>query len=201
LTIHSTFFWEWESALADVIHKICYLMRNRNCYLIMFLGERWIVLFRMLNLANRYVLRFWTYHYAIKWQWILWTSCTRETLRLNPRICNKVTLLSNWAHHKIINWSPVMPYLVLFVHLVSDQNIHWVVRGGSTNFALQMVICKCTPRIWFGTLTFFKIVHLYRHKNDSSAVADRLCGLVVRVPDYRSRGPGSIADATTFSEM
>jgi hypothetical protein len=28
---------------------------------------------------------------------------------------------------------------------------------------------------------------------------DRLCGLVVRVPGYRSRGPGSIPGATRFS--
>jgi hypothetical protein len=30
---------------------------------------------------------------------------------------------------------------------------------------------------------------------------DRLCGLVVRVPGYRSRSPGSILGATRFSEM
>jgi hypothetical protein len=29
---------------------------------------------------------------------------------------------------------------------------------------------------------------------------DRLCGLVVRVSDYRSRGPGLIPGATRFSE-
>jgi hypothetical protein len=29
---------------------------------------------------------------------------------------------------------------------------------------------------------------------------DRLCGLVAKVPGYRSRGPGSIPDATRFSE-
>jgi hypothetical protein len=29
---------------------------------------------------------------------------------------------------------------------------------------------------------------------------DRLCGLVVRVPGYRSRGPGTISGATRFSE-
>jgi hypothetical protein len=29
---------------------------------------------------------------------------------------------------------------------------------------------------------------------------DHLCGLVVRVPGYRSRGPGSISGATSFSE-
>jgi hypothetical protein len=28
--------------------------------------------------------------------------------------------------------------------------------------------------------------------------ADRLCGLMVRVPGYRSRGPGSISGATRF---
>jgi hypothetical protein len=31
-------------------------------------------------------------------------------------------------------------------------------------------------------------------------VKDRLCGLVVRVSGYRSRGPGSIPGATRFSE-
>jgi hypothetical protein len=29
---------------------------------------------------------------------------------------------------------------------------------------------------------------------------DRLCGLVVRVPGYKSRGPGSIPGTTRFSE-
>jgi hypothetical protein len=29
---------------------------------------------------------------------------------------------------------------------------------------------------------------------------DRICGLVVTVPGYRSRGPGSISGATRFSE-
>jgi hypothetical protein len=29
---------------------------------------------------------------------------------------------------------------------------------------------------------------------------DHLCGLVVRVPEYRSRGPGSISGTTRFSE-
>jgi hypothetical protein len=33
-----------------------------------------------------------------------------------------------------------------------------------------------------------------------STVIGRLCGLVIRVPGYRSRGPSSIPGATTFSE-
>jgi hypothetical protein len=35
---------------------------------------------------------------------------------------------------------------------------------------------------------------------ENTAYMDRLCGLVVRVLGYRSRGPGSIAGATRFSE-
>jgi hypothetical protein len=31
-------------------------------------------------------------------------------------------------------------------------------------------------------------------------IIDRLCGSMVRVPDYRSRGPGSIPGSTRFSE-
>jgi hypothetical protein len=34
----------------------------------------------------------------------------------------------------------------------------------------------------------------------SNKTGDRLCGLVVRVPGYRSRGPGSILGTTRFSE-
>jgi hypothetical protein len=39
----------------------------------------------------------------------------------------------------------------------------------------------------------FIVLCLIRH-------TDSLCGLVMRVPGYRSRGPGSIPGATRFSE-
>jgi hypothetical protein len=35
-------------------------------------------------------------------------------------------------------------------------------------------------------------------KNDNIRVDGRLCGPVVRVPGYRSRGPGAIPGATRF---
>jgi hypothetical protein len=40
----------------------------------------------------------------------------------------------------------------------------------------------------------------YQNKKQSLMCVDRLCGLVVRVPGYISRGPGSILGATRFSE-
>jgi hypothetical protein len=39
------------------------------------------------------------------------------------------------------------------------------------------------------------IIYFHQHY-----LYDRLCGLVVRLPGYRSRGPGSIPGATKFSE-
>jgi hypothetical protein len=41
---------------------------------------------------------------------------------------------------------------------------------------------------------------LWRVFRASHTKTDRLCGLVVRVPGYRSRGPGSIFGAIRFSE-
>jgi hypothetical protein len=44
------------------------------------------------------------------------------------------------------------------------------------------------------------ILCIFSDKICISYVEDRLYGLVVRVPDYRSRGPGSIPSAARFSE-
>jgi hypothetical protein len=41
---------------------------------------------------------------------------------------------------------------------------------------------------------------LYILKTNKWISVDSLCGLVVRVPGYRSRGQGSIPGATRFSE-
>jgi hypothetical protein len=52
-------------------------------------------------------------------------------------------------------------------------------------------------------LVFFKFKHGARTASKLSAMNhdfDRLCGLVVRVPGYRSRGPGSIPGTITFFE-
>jgi hypothetical protein len=44
------------------------------------------------------------------------------------------------------------------------------------------------------------IVHRSADISVNVGVVGRLCGLVVRVPGYTSGGPGSIPDATRFSE-
>jgi hypothetical protein len=59
-----------------------------------------------------------------------------------------------------------------------------------------------TPTL-LGPLEMAKLNHWHSWKLDLSKEPkrDRLCGLVVTVPGYRSRGPGSIPGATRFSEM
>jgi hypothetical protein len=43
-------------------------------------------------------------------------------------------------------------------------------------------------------------LELFRNYSTLYGVSDLLCGLVVRVPGYRSRGPGSISGGTRFCE-
>jgi hypothetical protein len=57
------------------------------------------------------------------------------------------------------------------------------------------------------TLAKVSIIHSYSFPDyyiiiisSSSSSSDNLCGLVVRVPGYRSRGPDSIPGAARFSE-
>jgi hypothetical protein len=52
-------------------------------------------------------------------------------------------------------------------------------------------------RLWL-KLSDLPIIYIYIYIY--IYIQDRLCGLVVRVPGYRSRGPGSIPGATRFSE-
>jgi hypothetical protein len=42
--------------------------------------------------------------------------------------------------------------------------------------------------------------HILLNLTIHNSMRDSLCGLVVRVPGYRFRGPGSIPGATRFSE-
>jgi hypothetical protein len=41
--------------------------------------------------------------------------------------------------------------------------------------------------------------YVNNNNNNNNNNNDQLCGLIVRVPVYRSRGSGSIAGATTYS--
>jgi hypothetical protein len=52
----------------------------------------------------------------------------------------------------------------------------------------------------FQVPSMFHALEDYRQSNVFGRVKDRLCGPAVRVPGYGSRGPGSIPDATRFSE-
>jgi hypothetical protein len=82
----------------------------------------------------------------------------------------------------------------------------------SANFCGYRGVAWLVRRIPYGrNLSFldrdcvYKYIHIYdvgtSHMNDGRrALCSVLCGLVVRVSGYRSRGPSSIPGATRFSE-
>jgi hypothetical protein len=74
-------------------------------------------------------------------------------------------------------------YVYLYVVAISAQNFRW---EHSLHVRLFMT-CETQPN---PTLHFDYVFQ----------ICDRLCGLVVRVPGYRFRGPGSILSATRFFE-
>jgi hypothetical protein len=51
-----------------------------------------------------------------------------------------------------------------------------------------------------GTTLADKLVSLEKIKNNTVPTADHFCGLVVRVPGYRCRGPCLCSDASGTSE-
>jgi hypothetical protein len=63
----------------------------------------------------------------------------------------------------------------------------FLIFGGCVRYYGLFWMCRQSQQ-------FFKFVIFFIY------FFDRLCGLMVRVPGYRSRGPGSISDATRFSE-
>jgi hypothetical protein len=75
----------------------------------------------------------------------------------------------------------------------------WVMTPCSlvTNVSQEINVCSF-PLSFF--LSFFLFPLLYFYFSNFVCILDRLCDLVVRVPGYRSRGPGSIPDTTRFSE-
>jgi hypothetical protein len=58
-----------------------------------------------------------------------------------------------------------------------------------------MIRISCNSKLIFLNTSHYRPINLFY-----IVVSDRLCGLVVRVPGYKSWGPGSIPDATRFSE-
>jgi hypothetical protein len=70
--------------------------------------------------------------------------------------------------------------------LTNKHHTHWIIYVG-----------PCKNQIFFIILTVWRSLANSFH---CSYPEDRLCGLVVRVPGYRSRSPGSILGATRFSE-
>jgi hypothetical protein len=64
---------------------------------------------------------------------------------------------------------------------------------------LSISYTSCFENVFSRSIILLYLVILITFR-EACELLDRLCGLVLRVPGYRSRGPGSIPGATRFSE-
>jgi hypothetical protein len=85
---------------------------------------------------------------------------------------------------------------VLIENLLTElkfPHCSWHLRSFVTVRLLISKQCKRGPVFFRGSVYF-------KHIRESWLMSERVCGLVVRVPGYRYRNPGSIPGATRFSE-
>jgi hypothetical protein len=82
---------------------------------------------------------------------------------------------------------------VAFLCGLKTESCGWGVGGGMQT-KIQMQFAEKS-----GTIFRYSCYHR-KYILDYLTSQDRLCGLMVRVLGYRSRGPGSIPGATRFSE-
>jgi hypothetical protein len=87
--------------------------------------------------------------------------------------------------------TPVNMYMQTAIHIViQGTNVNLTVFKIALNFIVSEILPFSIQLIKSVCLLHISVFVLH----------DRLCDLVIRVPGYRSRGPGSITGATEFSE-
>jgi hypothetical protein len=115
----------------------------------------------------------------------LWLTCNTRNL---TESCRRIWSHSNTAQECKSSWLWIRRLLTVFWNVVPCSLV-------------------CVAKLWDYETTrpkrYSMFLNLQYHSKLDKIISqnDRLCGLVVRVPWYRSRGPGSIPGATRFSEM
>jgi hypothetical protein len=87
-----------------------------------------------------------------------------------------------------------MCFQICFAHFANFLPWKHLVFSAHCISCFSTVLSSKNTSVLYGTCPLFSNIFLWFKK------CDCLCGLVVRVPGYRSRGPGLILSATRFSE-
>jgi hypothetical protein len=95
-------------------------------------------------------------------------------------------------------------FIVCSVSYIVYSFVGWFVWAWCVSLLLWIsyVLCLSEVALLPGHIPFaVQIYNNSNNNNNNNNNNDCLCGLVVRVPDYRSRGQASIPGATRFSEQ
>jgi hypothetical protein len=117
-------------------------------------------------------------------------ACHLLHLFLLCRCCLWSRSLALWSYMKYLSSSYCLyeDTSAFSVHMYVASLFH-----GRKSYYIYVVSCLHRSASMVGLAVWFVCACACR-------TFDRLCGLLVRVPSYRSRGPGSIPGATRFSE-
>jgi hypothetical protein len=127
----------------------------------------------------------------------MWDSQHQTTYR-PPRPVTGIALLLFLYFKHILRHAFTHARYVKFIQVLRAVNCHHCcnkiipcVTQNTTPTSCQVLLnILCAWRAWYVWL----FIHIFM------CCTDRLCVLVIRVPGYRSRGPGSIPGVTRFSE-
>jgi hypothetical protein len=137
-------------------------------------------------------------------------TVTQFILRLLKHLAATSSFLNLRMHHAVLTWGSVSGEtgrLVAVTMILSQGRSCGIFGGPSGTAATSLTVLGLPlPVIILPNAPYF-IFSLYYMCIYRCIIyillvyySDRFCGLVVKVPGYRSRGPGSILGATGFSE-
>jgi hypothetical protein len=138
----------------------------------------------------------------------VWTACI--LLHINLKIIatdslNYVSLVAwHHLHYSILlfglNTPNLLSHITVF-NVVECRSI-WITGKQIQSCEINVsFVIPAFPQILLGFIRMIERETMkYKIYTGLNNVWDRLCGLAVRVPGYRSKGPGSIPGTTRFSE-
>jgi hypothetical protein len=148
---------------------------------------------------------------SMTWCWLLTPICAEVRIEWSYTPTPPYFFIASWLNElRFPIGTEIFPFAIIFRSAVGPAIVYemvpslWVKRSErEDDYTLISNAWSCTSTPLYIFIAWWSIKHKDKFTSllsYSTYMADRLCGLVVRVLVYRSGGPGSIPDTTRFSE-